>query len=53
MSGGLDGELVVRQHDAMGTFRYWTDDAGEDHGLSGHEGYVEAELTIGNPLMGL
>ena len=35
----------------MGTLRYWTDDAGEDHELSDHEGYVEAELDITNPLV--
>ncbi len=35
----------------MGTLRYWTDDAGEDHELSDHEGYVESELDIDNPLV--
>lgn len=35
----------------MGTLRYWTDEAGEDHELSDHEGYVEGELDIPNPLV--
>ena len=35
----------------MGTTRYYTDHHGEEQGLYDHEGYVEAELDIENPLV--
>lgn len=34
----------------MGTLRYYTDHLGDDRELSEHEGYIESELDIENPL---